>query len=77
LRAITAPTLLLVGSEGHNVTQRIAARIVTDIPDCSLRARESGHLGPIDAPRAVNPWIEAFIDERERVANRRTRAVAA
>lgn len=77
LRAIAAPTLLLVGTEGQDVTQRIATRIVSAIPDCSLRACESGHLGPIDSPAAVNPWIEAFIDECERTAHRRASTVAA
>jgi hypothetical protein len=47
------------------VTQRIAARIVAAIPDCRLRACDAGHLGPIATPSMVNPWIEAFIDERE------------
>ena len=77
LRTIAAPTLLLVGTQGHDVTQRIAAKIVTAIPDCSLRACEAGHLGPIDSPAAVNPWIEAFIDECDRTAHRRPPAVAA
>ena len=58
------------------VTGRIAGNILAAIPNCSLRACESGHLGPIDSPAAVNPWIEAFIDECERVAHRRTPAVA-
>ena len=77
LRAISAPTLLLVGTGGQSVTQRIAAKIVGAIPDCSLRACESGHLGPVDAHAAVNPWIEAFIDGCERVAHRRAPAAAA
>ncbi|MFO1313217.1 MAG: alpha/beta hydrolase [Burkholderiales bacterium] len=77
LRVIATPTLLLVGTEGHSVTHRIAGKILAAMPDSSLRACESGHLGPIDAPAAVNPSIEAFIDECERAAHRRTRTVAA
>lgn len=77
LRGVAAPTLLLVGTEGQDVTQRIAARIVSAIPDCSLRACEAGHLGPIDSPAAVNPWIEAFIDECERTGHRHPSTVAA
>lgn len=77
LRAITAPTLLLVGNEGQAVTQRIAARIVSAIPGGSLRACESGHLGPIDAPDAVMPWIESFIDACDEAVRARTPAAAA
>ena len=76
LRAITAPALLLVGTEGQAVTQRIAARIVGAIPDCRLRACDAGHLGPIAAPAMVNPWIEAFIDECERNMHLRAPAAA-
>ena len=76
LRAIAAPALLLVGTEGQAVTQRIAARIVGAIPDCRLHACDAGHLGPIAAPATVNPWIEAFIDECERNMHRRAPAAA-
>jgi len=76
LRAIAAPTLLLVGNEGQAVTQRVAARIATAIGDCRLRACDAGHLGPIASPAIVNPSIEAFIDECERDAHRAAPAVA-
>ena len=76
LRAIAAPTLLLVGNEGHALTQRIAGRIVSALGDCRLRACDAGHLGPIAAPAIVNPWIEAFLDECERSAHRAAPAVA-
>jgi pimeloyl-ACP methyl ester carboxylesterase len=76
LRAIAAPALLLVGTEGQAVKQRIAARIVGVLPDCRLRACDAGHLGPIAAPAMVNPWIEAFIDECERNTYRRAPAAA-
>ncbi len=76
LRAIATPTLLLVGTEGRAVTQRIAARVVSAMPDCRLRACEAGHLGPIATPEKVNPWIEAFIDECERHPQRRAPAAA-
>jgi len=76
LRAIAAPTLVLVGNEGQAVTQRIAGRIASAIGDCRLRACNAGHLGPIAAPAIVNPWIEAFVDECERGAHRAAPAIA-
>jgi pimeloyl-ACP methyl ester carboxylesterase len=76
LRAIAAPTLVLVGNQGQAMTQRIADAVVGAIPRCGLRTCDAGHLGPIATPALVNPWIEAFIDECERDANRRALAPA-
>ena len=76
LRAIVAPTLLLTGTRGHAVTQRIAARIVDALPDCRMRTCDAGHLGPVAEPSAVNPVIEQFIDECE-FKSRRHAAFAA
>ena len=76
LRAIVAPTLLLVGARGREVTQRIAARIAGSMPDCRVCTCDAGHLGPVAEPSVVNPVIERFIDECESKARLRAKFAA-
>jgi pimeloyl-ACP methyl ester carboxylesterase len=62
LRAIVAPTLLLVGQRSPEVTQRIVTSLTRVLPDCRVGWFECGHMGPISDAHRVNPWIEAFVD---------------
>jgi len=62
LRAIVAPTLLLVGNRGPAVVQRIHTLLTQALPNRCVGSFDSGHMGPIADAHRVNPWIEAFVD---------------
>jgi pimeloyl-ACP methyl ester carboxylesterase len=62
LRAIVAPTLLLVGNRGPAVVPRIHTFLARALPNRRVGAFDSGHMGPITDAHRVNPWIEAFLD---------------
>jgi pimeloyl-ACP methyl ester carboxylesterase len=62
LRAIVAPTLLLVGNRGPAVVQRIHTLLTRALPNRRVGAFDSGHMGPITDAHRVNLWIEAFLD---------------
>jgi pimeloyl-ACP methyl ester carboxylesterase len=62
LRAIVAPTLLLVGNRGPAVVQRIHAHLTRVLPNRGVGSFNAGHMGPITDPHRINPSIEAFLD---------------
>ncbi len=62
VRSIAAPVLLLSGTHGPAVTQRIVQRLTHALPKRYAGRIDAGHMGPVTTPHLVNPWIEAFID---------------
>ncbi len=62
LRAIVAPTLLLVGQRSPEVVQRIVTSLTRVLSDCRVGWFDCGHMGPISDAHRINPWIEAFVD---------------
>ena len=61
IRAIVAPTLLLVGGRSPAVAQRIVSRLAHLLPDRRIGAFEFGHMGPVTDPHRINPYIDAFV----------------
>ncbi len=62
LRAIVAPTLLLVGNRGPAIVQRVHALLTRALPNRGVGSFNAGHMGPITDPQRINPAIEAFLD---------------
>jgi pimeloyl-ACP methyl ester carboxylesterase len=62
LRAVVAPTLLMIGNHSPAVVQRIHARLTRIVPGRRVGAFDSGHMGPVTHAHRINPWIEAFVD---------------
>jgi pimeloyl-ACP methyl ester carboxylesterase len=62
LRAVVAPTLLLIGDRSPAVSQRIHARLTRVVAGRRVGAFDCGHMGPVTHAHRINPWIEAFVD---------------
>lgn len=63
-RALTMPTLFIVGAKSPLPTQRITRLLVDTIPNARLViAPATGHMGPVTHPRLINPVIEAYVQQ--------------
>jgi pimeloyl-ACP methyl ester carboxylesterase len=63
-RAIAVPTLLLAGRRSPEIARRIVDALTRELPDCSTRWIDGGHMTPVTHPQAVNGWVDAFIAAR-------------
>ncbi len=61
-QSITAPTLLMNGSESPPQARRVCERLATVIPKAERQTLEAGHLAPMNAIAQVAPalfeWLE-------------------
>jgi len=62
LRAVVAPTLLIVGTRSPAIVQRIHARLTRLVSGRRVASFDAGHMGPVTHAHRINPWIEAFVD---------------
>ena len=62
LRKIACPTLLVRGAESDILSPEVAARMVSEIPDCRMvTVQESGHSVPLDNPSGFHESMKGFL----------------
>lgn len=67
LHSVQIPTLVMLGMDSPQLTQRIAARIANAMPRARLAILPSlGHMAPLTDPEWVNPRICQHIAEASR-----------
>ena len=62
--SVTAPTLVIVGSEDGATTQAKSEAIAAAIPGATLEVLPGvGHVSTLESPAAVTDLLVAFLDE--------------
>ncbi len=62
VRNIAVPTLLIRGAESDVLSPEVAARMLEEIPDCTLvTVNDSGHSVPLDNPAGFREAVRDFL----------------
>jgi pimeloyl-ACP methyl ester carboxylesterase len=60
--AITAPTLLMGGTQSPRLTRNLLKRLSNAMPNAALAWVEGGHMAPVAAPGQFNLMLGSFLD---------------
>jgi pimeloyl-ACP methyl ester carboxylesterase len=75
---LTVPTMVMLGLESCELTQRAATMIAGAVPGAQLvMVPEADHMAPVTDPRSVNPRIALHVATADRAFEKRVRPLPA
>ena len=60
-QALSVPACLIAGKRSRAETQKITRLLAASITTCAYHEVDSGHMGPVSDPEAVNKLVYEFI----------------